>query len=411
MSGSTSRGAVALAAVAALGTPSCFFFNSQWLEPKPAQVAAQHATPSELRATPEGGASAEGAKHVLRLRARATPRYAAEVGRWPEQLAAQIDDANRILAPTLGARLELAATETWAPRGNEDDDVEGLVDDLTTADPGQGVDCVLGLAGSSRRVEWSFHKLGAARLLGKHLVVRAIDDAKEYDAIERNLADLGEEERRKLFRERKRHKVTTLLLHELGHALGAPHQPEATTIMHPTYGPKVEGYSEAAAGLMRLSLEQRLRPGARGEPAFAKAMIEHLERTSASWVAADREVAIERLRPAASGTAQGVAASPRPGGAPDTKGDASPAAGRVEGLNDADQAVYAQAQQERAGGHLNEAWAKAESLFQRHLKVYEVQELRCQLAMQRGGPMQQVTSHCERLLKLTEEMTKRPHPK
>ncbi|HEU4405738.1 MAG TPA: hypothetical protein VFS43_10640 [Polyangiaceae bacterium] len=66
---------------------------------------------------------------------------------------------------------------------------------------------------------------------------------------------------------------------------------------------------------------------------------------------------------------------------------------------------------ELAAGRLAEAWAKAEPLFGRYPKAYEVQELRCQLAMKRGGSMPQVRSHCERLLQLTDEMTKRPRPK
>ena len=116
----------------------------------------------------------------------------------------------------------------------------------------------------------------------------------------------------------------------------------------------------------------------------------------------------QRYRSRAGAAIARLSASRRAGGAAPA---AAAAPARVEGLGDADQAAYAQAQQELAAGRLAEAWAKAEPLFGRHPKVYEVQELRCQLAMKRGGSVQQVQSHCERLLKLTEEMTKRSHPK
>ena len=54
------------------------------------------------------------------------------------------------------------------------------------------VDFVLGLVGSLPRVEFSFHQLGMAGLLGKHLVVRAMNDDAEFKYIQHQLDELDE---------------------------------------------------------------------------------------------------------------------------------------------------------------------------------------------------------------------------
>jgi hypothetical protein len=396
---------------AALSSSSCFY-DSRWFEMKQAQAAAaEHAKPSALRATPEGAAGPQSATvRVFKVRAYATPRYAAEVMRWSEQLSALLDDASQVLEPTLGARLELAGTEPWSPRAGEDD-VDAAVQELTSLDPGQDVHWVIGLVGSVPRVELSFHQLGVGRLLGKHIVLRAMNDAREYDAIQAAFTDLDEKQRRDLYHQRKRHKMTTVLLHEIAHTLGVPHERDAKTLMAPIYDAKVEGCSEAAAALMRLSLGHRIRSDAGSEQAAAAALIAQLERTSSSWVPSERDALLARLRSALQPvapppSAQAASARTAPAATPPPDPRAVRADDPLSGLGELDRATFAQAVHDRQAGHLSDAWDKAQPLFTGYPGVYAVQELRCQLAMQRGGAWEQVQTHCEPLTKLTDEMLK-----
>src|SRR5262245_17287564 len=120
---------------AALALSACF--DSQWFEVKRAQKAAvENATPKELHATPQTTeiGPAEAALRPLKVRARATARYAAEVTDWRRQVASILEDANVVLGPTLKIRLELASAEPW-PRSQSDDDLSALGNDLVSIDP------------------------------------------------------------------------------------------------------------------------------------------------------------------------------------------------------------------------------------------------------------------------------------
>src|SRR5262249_40053732 len=141
-----------------------------------------------------------------------------------------------------------------------DDDLSALMDELVQSDPGRDVERVVGLAGSVPRYEIAFHELGLGKLFGKHLITRAMNDAREYESIERGFSYLSEQERAKLYGSRKRHKTAAVFLHELGHTLGAPHELDARWLMHASYDPKEEGYSPGTAELMRLVLERELDP-------------------------------------------------------------------------------------------------------------------------------------------------------
>ena len=385
------------------------FYDSTWGAAKRAQTAAMaRAAPAELRATPAAPAETEipARKPVrtLKIRARATPRYAAEVVDWPRQLAELLEDASEILGPTLGLRVEIAETLAWVPRAG-DDDLGALLDELAAEEPGPDVAWVLGLCGSLPRAEESFHQLGMGRVPGRHLVMRAMNDAREYEAIEKGFTEIDPAERRRLYRARKRHKAAAVFLHELGHTLGVPHQVLATTIMHGRYGPRVTGFSEGAATLMRLALDHRLEPLAQTERAFADAFAHEVERTSASWVDDEREALLARLRPAAP-----APAAPAPSGrrrrfnAPDPTPDpapAGPAEDPLAALSPADRQVYARAVEDQRAGRVPEALLGMKPLFSAYPDVLAVQDLRCQLAMASGGAWSSMQGECARLMELT----------
>lgn len=369
-------------------------------------AAVQNATPKALHATPAGetdlAATTSKAARPLKLRAHATPGHAAEVVEWRRQLADLVDEANRVIGPTLNARLEIERAEPWSPRSG-DDDLSALGAELAARDPGSGVEWVIALAASLPRIEQSFHQLGLGHVHGKHFVMRAMNDAREYAAIERELSRVDELERRKLYRARKRHKAVTVFLHELGHTLGAMHEPDAATIMHASYSARVEGYSAATAGLMRLSLDHRIAPAATTERAFVEALLAHVKLNGASWVASERDATVARLEAALAKRAGGARARATRAAPPTPP----PADDLLAALTAGDRAVFEQAVVEQREGRLREAWSRAKPLFVTYPDVYAVQDLRCQLAMQMGGAWGAVQAECARLMQLTPGATGR----
>jgi hypothetical protein len=382
----------------ALSAQGCFF-DSRWFEQRHAEkTALEHARPAELKATPavETEIPAARAERVLRVRAHASARYAAEVVDWPRQLAQTLEAAGEVLGPTLGVRLSLVGTAPWATRGGEEDPGARL-DELVMLDDGKDVDWVIGLLGSVPRAELSFHQLGMARLPGKHLVMRAMNDVREMEGIEHGFPLLGAAERRELYRSRKRHKTTACLLHELGHTLGVPHEVDAVSLMGKRYDPKVSSYSDAAAALMRLSLARKDDPAAQPEAAFAAAFAAEVRRTAEVWIAEDREDLLRRLALAAP-------PPPRPGRTARPVGNDEPTPAADEGLGAMsilDRNSYQHALAEKAAGRMREANEAAKGLYASYPDVLAVQDLRCQLAMSAGGAWQDVQAACARFMELS----------
>jgi hypothetical protein len=403
------------AGIVALMALSACFYDSRWGAAKQSQAAAmQRATPTLLHGTPPGGSDAEIASprravRTLKIRARVTPRYAAEVLDWPRRLADTLDDAAEVLAPTLGIRLEIAATSEWTPRAPEED-LSALTRELAATDPAGEVDWVVGLVGSVPRFEESFHQLGMGLNPGKHLVMRAMNDAREYEAIERSFTEIDAGERRKLYRARRRHKAATVFLHELGHTLGLPHEISATTIMHHRYGTRVAGFSEAAVGLMRLSLEHRLEPALQNERAFNDAILAEVERSAASWVPDERDALLAKLRAATS-------PPPRRAGRPAAgDGELTPRQESASGedllasLSAADRATFNQALLDVRAGRWQAAQAAAKALVSAYPAVYAVQDLRCQIAMAAGGDFKQIEAECAAAMELIKAPGKKRAP-
>src|SRR4029079_189090 len=99
--------------------------------------------------------------------------------------------------PTLGAHLELADTATWSTTLTTDD-LDPMLTELRSRERGDDVDFVVGLVGSLPIFARSFPQLGLGQSMGKHVVVRAINDAREREAIEVELSRLGADEREAL---------------------------------------------------------------------------------------------------------------------------------------------------------------------------------------------------------------------
>jgi hypothetical protein len=144
---------------------------------------------------------------------------------------------------------------------------------------------------------------------------------------------------------------------------------------------------------MRMSLDHRIGAEPSADPAFAQALAGYVERTSATWVPSDRDDLLRQLR---------VSGSPARPAAPAGESKASDVP--IAGLSEADQKVFAEARNDHRNKRWSEARQKAQPLFSRYPNVYEVYELRCQIAMDRGGAFEEVQKECARLTQFTDEM-------
>jgi hypothetical protein len=188
-----------------------------------------------------------------------------------------------------------------------------------------------------------------------------------------------------------------VLLHELAHSLGVPHEVDAHTMMSARYDHKTDSFSPAASKLMRMSLSRELDPAAEAG-SFPDAAIAHLRATSERWVAPELERALaflDQSRAAAAAASSAAAAAPPP---PTSR------------LTAADRARLDRALQEQNAGRMNDAWATAHPLFDAYPETYEVQDLRCQLAIMRARPQKEIQNECATLGRLSPAAASKKDP-
>jgi hypothetical protein len=371
-------------------------FDSRWTTDASSQrVAAKRLTPRLGTSEKERLPRARDIRS-FRVRAWANASYAAEGGDWRRRFQLVLDDANEVLTREARAKLVLAEAAHW-PGASATAELETWLGELEARDPGEGVDWVIGLVGSTPKLEMSFHELGVGRMLGKHIVLRNIHDANEWAAIEQSFSSLSEDERRALATSRRRHKAAAVLLHELAHTLGAPHVSQEQTLLSRVYDIKATGFAAPTLRLLRTSLAHRgVAEGERDERGFAQAVLAELMREDASWVAEERERLAHTLR---------RVLEPEPARvpeAPSRRESAKPA--RVQApaaLSGEHAAVFERASRELEAGRAAEAWDSAKTLFSAYPDDYQVQDLRCRIATRRGLDYREVKSECQRMMELT----------
>ena len=216
------------------------------------ELGGRSKSPSERLATllpsePAPRRAWSGAIRTAKLRVWADADYRAQNLRWEHGFDEQLDAASALLQPLLGVRFE-AEYRAWDRRS-----ADGALDDglraLEALDPGDDVVCVVGLTSALTLTAPSFEELGLATLLGRHVVVRGHDDAAARAALERAFPTTDIVERQRVLDARRHHQLTTVLAHELAHALGALHERRETSWMAATYSTKASTITNATAVL------------------------------------------------------------------------------------------------------------------------------------------------------------------
>ncbi|HEY1553296.1 MAG TPA: biopolymer transporter ExbD [Kofleriaceae bacterium] len=191
-----------------------------------------------------------------KLRVWADDEYRAQNLHWQQTFQDELDYANAVLAPLLGIRY-VAEYQEWhrhAPGTTLEDDLAALAQQ----DPGDGVFTVVGLTSSLGLTTATFDAIGVASLPGNHVMLRGYADLEERRAFDLAFPKIPPDDREAVLEARRRHKTTGVLLHELGHNFGAPHDQESDTLMNPFYSDKAAAFDERSLAIMRRTLDARL---------------------------------------------------------------------------------------------------------------------------------------------------------
>lgn len=197
-----------------------------------------------------------------RVRVWADTQYRAQNVKWQQTFASTLELSNVVLEPLFGLRL-VADYRVWdrhAPAATLADELAALL----AHDPGEdGIFAVIGLTSSLPLVSATFDELGYANVHGRHLVLRGYADLEERKLYADAFHDLLPAEREMALEQKRQHKTTVVLLHELGHNFGYEHDGGADFIMSASYSPKTVRFSPEARDTIRKGIDARL---GRGEP-------------------------------------------------------------------------------------------------------------------------------------------------
>lgn len=191
------------------------------------------------------------------IRVYADDDYRGQNARWQQTFGEVLDDANEVLVGDYGVRL-VADFRTWDRHVPGAPLADGLAA-LAALDPGDDVLTVVGLTSSMPLTSGDFEQLGYGDVPGRHLIVRGYADIEERKAFDRAFTDVSDDEREALYVARRKHRNATLLLHELGHNLGAPHAGAPDTIMSAVYSTSAASFDPDSRALILTALDARLR--------------------------------------------------------------------------------------------------------------------------------------------------------
>lgn len=175
---------------------------------------------------------------------------------WQLRVYRLIQRASLVWVARYGVALEPVEIRGWSsPSANSS--LSLALDALEAEGSADDVDLVVGMVGPLSIFTASMHHLGIARVLGKHLVLRGLDDPAEVDAFRGAFGRLSDEERERVYLQRLQHKELAVLLHELGHAFGALHISDPKSLMMTHWDAQMAHFDPSSDALIRASLEHR----------------------------------------------------------------------------------------------------------------------------------------------------------
>ncbi len=340
--------------------PGMFDFDPWKLPVTRERESAGRLAPRGLDLTP--AVAWAGEPRPIRLRIYADRDYRGLMMRWQPKVRAQIDRLNAVVGSVFGVRFEIESFRDW-DSSHIGQPFEPILKDLEALDPAREIDWVLGLTTPMRGVATSIHQIGGARLLGRHLLLRGMDDEEEFRALEDAFKLLSPDERQRLYAERKAHKEVVVFLHEWGHSVGLLHDDDRTLIMNPSYDQRQHTFSDFDKEVLALVIERRL--ARRSELYPESADLLPLYEKAPPDEGSDRERAqvLALLRWRAAGGKE-PAAGPPVSQAPASSGHPAPPPAAAE-LSPADAEAYDRAAAAAQAGHPEEAWRLLSPLLAR----------------------------------------------
>jgi predicted Zn-dependent protease len=313
---------------------------------------------------------------TLRIRFYADEDYRSGLFRWADRTKTQLEGLNKVLEPALGVRFEAEGFRRWH-RESGSIDVQQMLAELEKLDPGPGVDLVVGFVTPLPLVSTSMHEIGAARMLGRHFILRGMASADEASALKAlNLLDPAEREQ--VYSKRKWHKETAVFLHEWLHTLGAIHSSNAERLTSPSYSNRMSNLNVVDTELASLALKARLAERQSGTLDWSglRAAVERSR--SPEWSTKERDDLLALL---ASQGARAGAKLPVHIPVDDKKVEREP----VSGLSKEEMEQFNKAIELTKANKGEEAWAAGRPLGGKHPKSIDVQRMLCRLGYVRAA--------------------------
>ncbi len=333
--------------------------------------------PVRLRPDPTGGAPLG----TARVRVYADSDYRSQNPGHKLELRRLFERVSRVLEPTIGLRLEVVDVRDWQRQGGSD--LQAALSDLEYLDPANDVDWVFGMVNALGQVSTELHQLGYARVLGHHVVLRGLNDAAEVSLLEEVLGTISTRQRQQLYARRKRHKEQVLVLHEIGHTLGAMHVTDTRKILYPSYENTQASFGPQNAGLMRAAAAARMARGRRDEQAEWRAVLAYVESHPWSgWNEDEKAQLVTELRTRVRAVDEGAGA---------TLG---------QSVRPADRERFKAAERLEAAGRAADAWEDLEPLIDFYPDEPEVQRFACRLAVAAQRDRSAIESRCARAVQV-----------
>lgn len=326
----------------------------------------------------ETSAPAAGPVRKLRVRVYADADYRGQTLRWERGIEAQLQRASDVVRGPLAVEFEVDSLRAWERRGAQQD-LDSSLQQLEALDAGEDVDLVIGLLSALPVFSASQHELGKARMLGRHCVLRGMESPEEHRQLMALLSHLPDAERDALYRDRKLHKETSVLLHEWAHTLGAFHVQDSRWMMSSGYETAQAAFAPRTVELLAVSLRHlpQGRRSTEAQQAWARELKELLSTTVwPEWEGPDKQWVLGWTERALAGN---VPLGP----------ETAPPLGAVDR-----QRLDEVAALERQGRH-EMAAQMLEPLAQRHPRDERVQVMACYLATRIAPKLPATRERCE----------------